>query len=256
MFVIEIPYMNLEQIYNSKQVPRWIRLNESKYIVIHKDKALKIEQKKDRFTLNCSEEEFFKIWFEYFDLATDYMEANNQVKRIGKKFKIVANRGQGIHIVNQDTFESYVYSNIVLKVGFEKAKKAINHIANTCGIKHVQSMREVGKITWYEFPTPEMIIEKFERLGKMGSVNKWLKDLCEKIIYEGFTFEVDNELCKVFVNHDTNVFPLIGIEEVLSRNFDCDVEDFSDTFLNGVENKGVAYLYILHHKLNPPKEMK
>ena len=48
MFVIEVPYFNLDQIYNSGQAPRWIKLMESKYVIPHRDKALKIEQQRDR----------------------------------------------------------------------------------------------------------------------------------------------------------------------------------------------------------------
>ena len=256
MFVIEIPFMNLEQIYNSRQVPRWIKLRDDKFIVIHKDKALKIEQKKERFIMNCSEDEFFDIWFKYFDLQTDYMTLNRKVKRLGGKFKIVANRGQGIHILNQDEFESYVYSKIIANVGYDKAWIAMNHIAMVCGTKHVQAMREAGKITWYEFPTPEMILENFDNLGKMGKINNWLKRLCEAIVNDYYAYtKCGNELYQLFAANDKSEFPTNGIEELLAKNFDCDVEDFADMYLNEVENKGIAYMYILHHKLNPPKEM-
>ena len=46
MFVIEVPYFNLDKIYESYQAPRWIKLKESKYVIPHRDKALKIEQEK------------------------------------------------------------------------------------------------------------------------------------------------------------------------------------------------------------------
>lgn len=256
MFVIEIPYMNLNQIYNSGQVPRWIKLSDDKFIVIHKDKALKIEQKKDRFVMNCSEEEFFKIWFDYFDLSTDYMEINNQVKRLGNKFKIISNRGKGIHVVRQDDFESYIYSKIADKVGYELAKKAISHIAKVCGIKHVQSMREAGRVTWYEFPTPEMILKNFNKLGKMGKINKWLNNLCEAIINDQYEYAKNgNDLFYLFTN-DKSKFPLSDVYDLLDRNFDCDANDFAEIYLNEIENKGVVYVYVLHHMLNPPKEMK
>ena len=257
MFVIEIPYMNLEQIYNSKQVPRWIKLKQDKFIVIHENKALKIEQKKDRFIMNCSEDEFFNIWFNYFDLATDYKQINDQVKRLGNKFKIVANRGKGIHILNQNSFESYVYSKIVSKVGYEKAFLAINHIAVTCGLKHVQSMREAGKITWYEFPGPEMILENFDSLKKMGKINNWLKILCLAITDEGFDInESGNDLHKLLALGDKSNFLTYELEDLLAKNFKCDAKDFADEYLYQIENKGIVYMYILHHKLNPPKEAK
>lgn len=249
--------MNLEQIYNTKQVPRWIRLNENKFIVIHKDKALKIEQKKERFIMNCSEEEFFEIWFKYFDLRTDYMNSNFQIKRLSNKFRIVANRGYGIHILNQDEFEAYVYSKIIEKVGYSKASVAMNHIAKVCGIKHVQSMREAGRVTWFEFPTPEMILEKINNLGKMGKINNWLRRLCLAIVNDEYDFRNSgNELYKLFTKENKTIFPVNDIEDLLERNFNCEPEIFADEYLQEIENKGIVYMYVLHHKLNPPKEMK
>lgn len=263
MFVIEVPHFNLDQIYNSGQVPRWIKLKESKYVVMHKDKVLKVEQQRDRFDLNkfrlimsCTEEDFYNIWFEYFDLRTDYLDMNAKVKKLGGKFKAISNRGSGIHILNQDPFESYVYSKLIANVGHIKARLAINHIAEVCGIKHVQSMREAGKITWYEFPTPEMILENINKLGKMGKINNWLKRLCEAIVNDFYAFtKCGNELYKLFATNNVNVFPTYGIEDTIEKNFGCPSNEFADWYLCDFENKGLVYMYILHHIMNPPEEV-
>lgn len=263
MFVIEIPYLNLDQIYNSGQAPRWIKIKDSKYVIPFRDKVLKIEQQRDRFDfskyrfiMSCSEDEFCNIWFEYFDIRTDYMQLNRQVKKLGGKFKVPANRGHGIHILNQDPFEAYVLGMIITYVGYEKAFVAMNHIAEVCGIKHTQSMREVGRITWYEWPTPEMILENFDNLKKMGKLNAWLKNLCEAIVEEGYDFtKADDELFRLLGMHETNVFPLIGIEDTLIKNFGENPEEFADWYLADIENKGLVYMYIVHHIINKPKEV-
>ncbi len=263
MFVIDIPYFNLDHIYNSGQAPRWIKLRDSKYVVPHKDKVLKIEQVRDRYDwtkyrliFSCTEEDFFNVWFEYFDLRMDCLEENGKIKRLGGKFKVPANRGFGIHILNQDPFEAYILSKIITNAGYTKAFAAMNHIAEVCGTCHTQAMKEAGKITWYEFPTPEMILENFDKLKRMGKINAWLKKLCLAIVNDGFDItSTDNELFKLFAMHDTSVFPLAGIEETLVKNFDCEPEDFADWHLDDVENKGLVYLYILHHIKNPPEEV-
>lgn len=267
MFVIEIPYLNLNQIYNSGQAPRWTKLRDSKYIIPFKDKVLKIEQQRDRFDFNryrfimsCSEDEFCSIWFEYFDVRTDYMELNRQVKKLGGKFKIVANRSAGIHILRQDTFEAYVLGKLITYVGYIQARYIINHIAEVCGVKHVQSMREVGRIIWYEFPTPEMVLEKFDKLCNMGKVNAWLKKLCKAIVDDGFNMGENvmnsgNDLLKLLVLHETDKFPLNGIQDTLVKNFDCDPKEFADWYLDDVDSKGLVYMYILHHIANPPEEV-
>jgi len=269
MFVIEVPYFNLNHIYNSGQAPRWIVLKQSpeksKYVIPYRDKSLKIEQQRDksdwtkfRLVMSCSEEDFYSVWFNYFDLKMNCLAENDKIKRLGGKFKTIANRGHGIHILNQDPFEAFVLTKIIAKVGYEKARIAMNHIAETCGIKHVQSMREAGKITWYEWPTPEMILENYNKLKKMGKINIWLKTLCEAILKNGLDiiFKSDNELFKLFGMHDVSVFPLIAIEDTLAKNFGENPEEFADWYLDEIENKGLVYMYIVHHILNKPKEEK
>lgn len=259
MFVIETPYLNLDQIYNSGQCPRWIKFKDSKYVIPFKDKALKVEQQRDKYDwtkyrliMSCSEEDFYNIWFNYFDLKTDYFELNLKAKRLGGKFKRIANRGHGIHILNQDSFEAYILSKVATDFGIKRAGKVINHIAEVCGAEHNQSMRELGRITWYEFPTPEMILENFDKLKKMGSVNNWLKKLCEDTINKKVDItKFDNELFKLFGLHDMNAFPLADIEETIAKNFDCDPKEFSDWFLCDFEYKGLIYMYVLHHIMNP-----
>ena len=98
MFVIEVPYFNLDHIYNSGQAPRWIQLGQSpeksKYVIPHKGKALKIQQQRDKFDwtrhrliMSCTEQDFYDIWFEYFDFKMDCLTENEKVKRLGGKLK-------------------------------------------------------------------------------------------------------------------------------------------------------------------------
>lgn len=263
MFIIEIPYFDLNDIYNSGQAPRWIKLKDSRYIIPFRDKAVKAEQQKDKYDLNrcrlflnCPEEDFFKIWFEYFDIRTDYYELNRKVKKLGGKFKVPANRGSGIHILRQETFEMYIFSKLVTYAGYKEARKIINHIAQVCGIEHTQSMREAGRITWYEFPTPEMILQNLDKLKNMGKVNPWLKKVCEAILDNELDItQSKNKLFRLLGMREDDVFPINEIEDTLVKNFGGNPEEFANWYLYDIENKGIVYMYIVHHKLNPPIKM-
>lgn len=254
MFVIEVPYFNLDQIYNSGQAPRWIKLRDGKYVIPFRNQALKVEQQKERLIMSCTEEEFYNTWFRYFNMTTDYSDANYKIKKLDNElFKIVANRGNGIHILNQDPFEVYIYSNAIKQFGYKKATKAMNHIAEVCGIKHVQSMREAGRITWYEFPTPEMIVENIDKLKRMGSFNYWLENECWELVSE--EIDMSGDLYQLFTTGSSIVLPEEDtVDDFILEEFDCDSWDFEDWYLNEIENKGLIYVYFLHHKLNPPKE--
>ena len=183
------------------------------------------------------------------------MNLNIKARKAGGKFKVPINRGNGVHILNQDLFEVYVLTKMIAKVGYEKAGLAMNHIAETCGIKHVQSMREAGRITWYEWPTPEMILEKHDKLKKMGKINKWLKDLCDAIVHKDYAYSHNgNELYELLAKHDLSVFPTYGIEETIEKNFGCPIDEFADWYLDEIKAKGLMYMYIVHHILNRPEE--
>lgn len=263
MFVIEIPYFNLNQIYDSYQAPRWIKLKDDLYVVMHKDKAIKVQQQRDRFDFNryrlmfsCNEEDFYNTWYEYFDLRTDYLDMNFKTKYANKKLRPPCNRAAGVHILNQDPWELYIYTKLVSFLGYDKAKAAINFIAQDLGIKHDQSIREHGRVVWYEFPDVFVIYDNIHKLRDLGKVNKWLDKLCKAVI-DGFDFvNAGTELFDVLYHHDTQTFPSDEIEDVIRKNFKCNLYDFEKEYLDGVPSEGLVYMYILHYIKNPPKDLR
>ena len=255
MFIIEVPYFNLDQIYNSKQCPRWLKSREGKYIVIHRDEFVKIEQKRDRLVFDCSEKEFYDIWYHYLDLGTDYSEVNRQVKRLHKKFKIPAVRGKGIHMIKQDEFEAYVYAKLIERLGWDKAKEKMFFIASTYGIKHRNSMAEAGKITWHEWPTPERLLECLEKEDVSTPIKKFLKKLSYAIVHEGFDItKQENPLFDLLSGQNLGCFPGHGLDETVQKNFKCSLEEFDSKYLKEFEYKGVFYMYLVHHVNNKPIE--
>ena len=85
--MINVPYLNLDQIYNSGQVFSWIKFRDQKYVIPFKDQALKVEQQKDRLIMNCNEEQFYDIWYKYFDMHNVVAEALDLLKREGLRAK-------------------------------------------------------------------------------------------------------------------------------------------------------------------------
>ena len=184
MFVIEVPYINLDQIYESGQVFSWIKLRDSKYVIPFGNQALKIEQQKERLIMSCTDEQFYNIWFYYFDMNTDYLAINYSVKRIDEYMKICANRGSGVRILRQDLFEMIITFALATATNIPRIKAMVESISKVCGIEHKQSMREAGRITWYEFPTPQSILENQDKLDqcKLGYRKDIIIGLCQDIV--------------------------------------------------------------------------
>lgn len=279
MFVIEVPYFDLDQIYKSGQIFRWIRLKDQKYVIPLKDKALKIEQQKSRLIISCSEEEFYEKWYHYFDFGTDYLDINYKAKKLNEYMKICANRGNGIHIIKQDLFEMIVTFMLATATNIPRIKQMLDMVCMSCGIQHVQSMREAGKITWYEFPTPEMILENQNKIGNLGLNRKEnIIQICQDIVdgwldldelkamnyedakeylmgFEGIGPKVADCIC-LYGLHHIESFPVdTHIAQILEREFDCDCEIFKDWELNGMqEYAGVVQQYMFYNEINSPEE--
>lgn len=82
MFVINIPYLDLNKIYDSGLAFMWRKINTDDYIIVHKDKAIRVKQLKDTIMLECTENDFFDIWYNYFDCSTDYETIHHSIKNI------------------------------------------------------------------------------------------------------------------------------------------------------------------------------
>lgn len=279
MFVMEVPFLNLDQIYESGQCPRWIRLRESKYVIQNGDKALKVEQQKGRLIMSCSEEDFYEIWFKYFDLDTDYAHSFYALGMNEMFLKICAVRGQGVRILRQDLFESIITSVISSWCDLSITRHAVQMLNIVCGVKRVQAMREAGRITWYEFPTPEAIIENQDKLdtGYFGFLKEKILDVCQDIAdgwldldllktlsyadakeyllqFESFDMKAADQICLYGLHHLCAFPENESVEDAIARELDCDIETFTSWFigdLNGYE--GIIYQYIFNNELNPPK---
>lgn len=279
MYVIQVPNMNLDQIYLTGQSPRWIKLRDGKYIIPFRDKAVKIEQKKERFMLNCNDEDFYNIWWNYFDLSFDYMDLNHKVRQADSDDKsllyISANRASGVHLLKQDLWEVMVLSVLNTCCSNEAEYQYIIHeLERVAGVKHTQAMREAGKVVWYEFPSPERLLGKLKNL----TYGKELKPLCEDAVVGWIDFDLIPQMTYkeagillksygYFTNHQIKKICLYGcgkkyaapfsksiITPYLDEELGISYEDFEEWYLEGPlkTNQGIVQLYLVYNYKNPP----
>ena len=277
MYVIEVPFLGLNQIYESAQPLRWIKLRDSKYVIQDGCSALKVEQQNGRLIMSCTEEEFYDKWYRFFDLISDYGKVYFDLCRQGDFLKVCAVRNGGVRVIHQDLFECIITHIIYSNRDYYVAKFMLDNFIRVCGIEHTQGMREAGKITWYEFPTPEAIIEKIDILGLPKEIYSEIRNICEDIIEGWLDIDelkemnvaearcylaefISNNKVLDFVTlyglHDLCWFPQNKfIEEIVIREF-WDVEVFAEECLDNVEGQqGIAYMYIVGNELNPPKNI-
>lgn len=188
MFVIEVPFFDLNEIYKSNQAIRWKKVNENKYIICHKDKIVLIQQFKDKKCLLCSEDEFYQTWFNYFDLKFDYYNSDYKLRIFSKKklnpfFKLKLNQNK--RILRQDIFETMVYYLLNKNNREEKFLKIIS-----LGEKKKNTLQGM-KVNWNKFPTTDEIIKSINNLKfYLDDIEiKRILQLCNRLNLEQYDLE-------------------------------------------------------------------
>lgn len=130
MITKDINNFDLEQIAESGQCFRWKKLDNGKYRIPALGSYLDIAQMDNHFELSCTEEEFRNIWYNYFDLGTDYAGI---IKRIDEKdvfLRTAAEYGRGIRILNQDIWETIISFIISQNNNIPRIKKGIESVCS------------------------------------------------------------------------------------------------------------------------------
>ena len=283
MFYVRIPFLHLDDIYNSNQYVRWIKIADGKYLVQSGNDVVKVtENTNSRFLFDCSEDEFFSKWFDYFDIKRDYSRMNWVLKNLDDEVKIAANRNKGLRVVKIPVFESIIYSCIKSLFSVDRSRMAVDSIAKSCGVKHVQSFKESGKLIWYEFPSPETILEKeFLLDNKMlvhqrdnvisickDIVSGWLDlDYLQTLSYEDaynylIQFDYLNDWAVNFVCLSSlgfmNLFLLDKHTNKFFKRIETNYDDFKEWYMDD-EARGYSGLlsqYIWNNEVNPPKNLE
>lgn len=276
MFIIQIPYLSLDQTFKSGQHLRWIKINDDKFIVINGSKIVKVSQNRDRFCFDCTEAEFYDTWYDYFDIGTDYLLYNYRINSVDEDFvKESSNRGRGIRIIKQNIFEVTIASVIdcLFDGAAERVDCAINNICFYCGKKHSNSIRDAGKIIWNEFPSVEQVLNKADKWMPMFSKThaSILCNICEHILNNGykklplylrhmFGNDYISSSIKLYALHKLNYMPLNSdMMNIIYTEIDCeDVEDFFTWYISPSNVDCICGLlgrYLYYNKNNPPRRL-
>ena len=108
----------------------------------------------DGYTLirNVSLDEFYEIFYDYFDLGTDY----GMIKEVLSESEILNKAsayGYGIRILNQDLFETTISFIISANNQIPRIKKAVRIISERYGDYLGEYMGE----EYYSFPSPQVL---------------------------------------------------------------------------------------------------
>lgn len=185
MITEKIPYFNLEQIADSGQCFRWVRIKENTYRIIAFGKCLEVSQEGEMVTFSCTKEDFDNIWYNYFDLATDYEGIVKAVDDNDVFLKKAVEAAGGIRILNQELWEMVISFIISQNNNIPRIKKSIETLCSAIGKKadgDLYCFPEFGQI----LKTDESII----RNAGLGYRDDYILELCRNHTMEDVLFKV------------------------------------------------------------------
>lgn len=171
-----------KHIFECGQCFRWHKQEDGSYTGVAKGKVINVIRIDDKIYLdNTNLEEFNAIWYNYFDLGTNYTKIKNKLESMDKYLDTAADFGWGIRILRQDEWEMLISFIISSNNRIPMIQKAIENLSRNFG-KHIGEYK--GK-DYYAFPTPEELNKATQeeiRACQTGFRDKYIKSTTESVI--------------------------------------------------------------------------
>ena len=202
---------NLRHIFDCGQCFRFNSIDENTYFGIAGNHALKISQHENTVILyDTPKEDFYNIWYNYFDFNTDYARIKNSL-RTDKHMELAVDYGCGIRILRQDLWETVISFIISASNNIPRIKGIIERLCENFGNK----IEYMGKI-YYGFPG----IEKLASLSsedlaviRSGFRDKYIMDAADKF----YTGEISEDTLKSSSDPKKLLLTVKGIGEKVAN---------------------------------------
>lgn len=265
MYELTNDFMDLEQIARSGQCFRWKKITDNTYSVVAYGRYLKITQDGNKFRFSCDEDEFKNIWYDYFDMDTDYARIGKLITESDDEYlKEAYSASKGVRILKQDIWEMIVTFLISQNNNIPRITGSVEKICERIG-EH----REVEDVFYYAFPSADDATNEFwddKTLG-LGYRNTYLAEMFEYVRnnphyvdelkqmsfdeafkslmqHKGIGAKVANCIC-LFGLHHINAFPIdTHVKQILEEHYQ---DGFDFERYDGVA--GVIQQYLFYYEL-------
>lgn len=153
MITKELKDFDIRQIAESGQCFRMRKIGEMRYSITAMGSYLEISQEGEAVTFFCDDEEYDRIWRDYFDLDTDYGFFKGSIDKEDSYLTEAVKKGYGIRILRQDVWEMLVTFLISQNNNIPRISK---NIEGLCG-KFGKKRQTTDKKIYYDFPEPGVL---------------------------------------------------------------------------------------------------
>ena len=183
---------------------------DGSYTAVHLGRIINVLQKEDHVLIrNVSLDEFYEIFYDYFDLGTDYSEIKKDLSE-NEILKTASDYGYGIRILNQEMFETVISFIISANNGITRIKNSIKIISERYG----NYIGEYMGRKYYAFPRPE-VLAKVDPLELREFARVGFRDVriveASKMVADGYLdFDIDQTLSTEDLKEKLMEMPGIG----------------------------------------------
>lgn len=213
MIVKNVTSLDLGETLDCGQSFRWRDNGDGSFTGVAYEKLVTVTiQNGDLHIENTTEQDFEKIWRNYFDLDLDYDSIRSSIGEIHPVLKEASAYAPGIRILRQEPWEALCTFIISQNNNIKRIKGIVDRLCTTFGNK-------IGDTDFYTFPKPETLAKLTpDDLAPLraGFRNKYIIDASRKVA----TGEVDLEKCKN-VPYDDARAELCKIKGVGNKVADC-----------------------------------
>jgi N-glycosylase/DNA lyase len=171
---------DLVHIFDCGQSFRWIKQQDGSYIGVVRDKVSRVRFENDKLYIsNSNYDDFVNIWYDYFDLGTDYGKIKKVLCSKDEVMEQAIPFGQGIRLLRQDIWELLISFIISANNRIPRIMKSVEALSQNSGTK-ISSEEGI----FYTFPSPEALasctLDEIE-LCKAGFRCKYISQTSEMI---------------------------------------------------------------------------
>lgn len=183
---------------------------DGSYTAVHLGRIINVLQKEDHVLIrNVSLDEFYEIFYDYFDLGTDYSAIREKLSK-NEILKTASDYGYGIRILNQEMFETVISFIISANNGISRIKNSIKIISERYG----DYIGEYMGRKYYAFPRPE-VLAKVDPLELREFARVGFRDVriveASKMVADGYLdFDIDQTLSTEDLKEKLMQMPGIG----------------------------------------------
>ncbi|PHV69957.1 8-oxoguanine DNA glycosylase [Sporanaerobium hydrogeniformans] len=181
-----LDHFAIGQILESGQVFRFERVSESSYLLIAKQRLIKIMQQPHSSSVlihNTTISEVDDLWSQYFDLDTNYHNIATVLSHKDEHMKKAVAFGQGIRLLRQDPWEMLISFIISQNKAIPHIKACIKNLTQQFGFPINEADGEGNY--YFTFPTPKELgraTEEELRACKVGFRAPYIMDACQKVL--------------------------------------------------------------------------